>query len=301
MFRLLRMRQSRRHWCIAAYLVWLAIASASAAPAIQLQPTPAALEHVMLGRRVILLGETHDNGVQQALRLSALGQLVATGAHPALAFEQFDRERQADIDRARRERPHDAAYLIERAGADPGWNWNYYRPFVELALQYDLPIVAANLPRNDAMRVAVDGWSALFDAKVRDQLKLDSLPADLHRKQLQAVRTGHCNLLPPEQVEPLARAQVARDIVMARAIRPYLQTGVVLLAGNGHVRRDIGVPRWIDDDWRKDAISIGLLERDQARTPFPPSEEFDAYVMTDPAQRTDPCVELAKRFQRPLR
>lgn len=295
------MRQSRRQWCVAACIVWLAIGSAGAAPAIQLKPTPAALEHVMLGRWVILLGETHDNAVQQALRISALRQFVASGARPALALEQFDLDRQADIDRARRERPRDAAYLIDRAGADPGWNWNYYRPFVELALQYDLPIVAANLSRNDAMRVAVEGWSALFDAETRDQLKLDRLPADLHQKQLQAVRTGHCNLLPAGQEEPLARAQVARDIIMARAIRPYLGTGVVLLAGNGHVRRDIGVPRWIPDDWRKNAISIGLLERNETPGPSQPNEEFDAYLMTDPAERTDPCAELAKRFHRPLR
>src|SRR4051812_160188 len=121
------MNRSRRQWCVAACVVWLAIGAASAAPATQLQPTPAALARVMLDHRVILLGETHDNGVQQALRISALQELVASGVRPAIAFEQFDRDHQADIDRARRERPHDAGHLIEQAGADPGWNWDYYR------------------------------------------------------------------------------------------------------------------------------------------------------------------------------
>jgi uncharacterized iron-regulated protein len=291
------MKQSRMQCCIGACVLWLAIGSASAAPAMQLQPTPAALERVMRDHRVILLGETHDNAVQQALRLSALRQLIASGARPAIAFEQFDRDHQDDIDRARRERPRDARHLIERAAGDPGWNWDYYRPLVELALQYDLPIVAANLSRTEAMRVATNGWPAVFDPGMRDQLKLDALPADLHDKQQDAVRTGHCNLLPAAQLAPLVQAQIARDIVIAHAIRPYFKTGVVLLAGNGHVRRDIGVPRWLPGDWRTATVSIGLLERDESGSSPTSAENFDAYVLTEPAERSDPCVALRKRFQ----
>ena len=51
-----------------------------------------------------------------------------------------------------------------------------------------------------------------------------------------------------EALPAQARAQMARDIVLARAIGPYLDRGVVLLAGNGHVRRDIGVPFWLSAD-----------------------------------------------------
>jgi len=40
----------------------------------------------------------------------------------------------------------------------------------------------------------------------------------------------------------MARAQIARDLAIAEAIRPYFARGVVLLTGNGHARRDIGVP-----------------------------------------------------------
>jgi uncharacterized iron-regulated protein len=283
--------------CVAVCILAVLTTAAHGAPAKRLQPTAVALERAMLGHGVILLGETHDNGVQQRLRLDALRQLVATGARPVMAFEQFDRQHQADIDDARRERPGDATYLIGRAQGDPGWNWDYYRPLVELALQYDLPIVAANLSRDDAMRVATSGWSALFDAKTRDELKLDRVPADIERKQLSAVRAGHCNLLPAEQLQPLAQAQIARDIVMARSIRPYLDRDVVLLAGNGHVRRDIGVPRWLPPDGLAKAISIGLFEREQG-IPSPRSaQEFDAYLVTAPAERSDPCAELTRRFR----
>jgi len=83
---------------------------------------------------------------------------------------------------------------------------------------------------------------------------------------------------------------------MAQAIRPYVERGVVLLAGNGHARRDIGVPFWLPADAARTAISIGLLERDDTSAPES-AADFDAYVITEAAKRPDPCEELAKQLR----
>ena len=126
-----------RRWllpCAAALL------SACATPPLVLAPD----------RPLVLLGEVHDNAAQHALRLAAFEDLLARGARPALVMEQFDRDRQADIDRLRATRTSaDADALIAAAGG-PGWQWPYYRPFIELALRYGLPIVAANVGREEA-------------------------------------------------------------------------------------------------------------------------------------------------------
>ena len=281
---------------IATCFLWLnAVDVATAAP-VKIDPNPTALMQAMQGHRVVLLGEVHDNAAQHTLRIAALRQLVVKGARPAIAFEQFDRERQPDIDRARRERPGDANYLIAKAKGRDKWQWQFYRPFVALALEYDLPIIAANLSRDKAMHMAIDGWPAVFDARMRDELKLDSLPADFRRKHEDAIAAGHCNLLQAEQLPALARAQIARDIIMARVIRPYVDRGVVLLAGNGHVRRDIGVPFWMTADAMRDAVSIGVLERNDDSVPEDVAE-FDVYVITERAALADPCKELAQRLQ----
>ena len=47
---------------------------------------------------LLLLGEVHDNAAQPAQRLQRLQQALAQGARPALLMEQFDRERQPQID-----------------------------------------------------------------------------------------------------------------------------------------------------------------------------------------------------------
>src|SRR6266513_5327582 len=243
---------------IASCFLWLNAAVVATAAPIEINLNPAALIQAMQGHRVVLLGEVHDNAAQQALRAATLRQLVVKGARPAIAFEQFDRKRQPDIERARRERPGDADYLIAQAKGRDDWQWDFYRPFVALALEYDLPIVAANLSRDKAMRVAIDGWPAVFDARMRDELKLDSLPADFRRKHEDAIAAGHCNLLRAEELPARARAQIARDIIMARVIRPYVDRGVVLLAGNGHVRPDIGVRFWLMAEEQRSAVSIGV-------------------------------------------
>jgi len=277
----------------------LLAATALATPPTEITPTRAALAQAMDGHAIVLLGEVHDNATQHALRAAALRQWIAQGARPAIAFEQFDRERQPDIDRARRERPGDADYLVAQAAGRGDWDWDAYRPFIALALEYDLPIVAANLSRGDAMRVAIEGWQAVFNATARKALALNSLPADFRRKHEDAIAAGHCNLLPHKALPAQARAQMARDLVMAQSIRPYVERGVVLLAGNGHVRRDVGVPFWLTPGERKRAVSIGLLEREIGGDPSSAGSAtpFDVIVITERAERSDPCIDLAKHFK----
>lgn len=278
---------------IAAFAL-VALGSGAAA-----QNAPAASADAMAaaarGADIVLLGEVHDNGQQHALRLETLRRLIAAGARPAIAFEQFDHERQPDIDRARRERPRDVEHLVAAAGGKPSWRWEYYRPFVQLALEHELPVVAANLSRADAIKVATQGWGAVFAPQERTRLGLDHLPADLVPAHARAIEEGHCGLMSAAELERLAPAQIARDIVLVRSIRPYFERGVVLLAGNGHVRKDIGMPIWFSPAERSRAVSIGLVEDKKAISADELSRRFDHAYLTATAERIDPCIALRAR------
>jgi uncharacterized iron-regulated protein len=229
------------------------------------------------------------------MRAGALRRLLESGARPAIAFEQFDRERQADIERARREAPAAGIALADHviaAGRTPrdGWDWPQYRPFVELALEYDLPIIAANLSRSSAARVSREGAAAVFSEGERRELALDRFD-DLLPAQEKIVQAGHCDLLPLSALPGLARAQIARDAVLAQSLRPYLARGVILLTGNGHARLDIGVPRHLPEQDRPRAWSIGLLEDGTSDG----SSRFDVAFLTPPQERPDPCEGLRKK------
>lgn len=288
-------RRYALHVCASCALLAAMLGPAFAATA--LDAGPAALANAMQTGRIVLLGEVHDNPEQHALRVAALRLLIDRGHRPAIAFEQFDRERQADVDRARGERPRDADHLIAQARGHPSWRWELYRPFVQLALDHDLPIVAANLSRADAMKVGTGGYAALADAELRAVLTGRELPEGFTRQIEGAIAKGHCDLLPASALPGMAQAQMARDAALASALVPWAARGVVLLTGNGHARKDVGAPFWLPPRERDAAISIALLERaEDGGGPIAPGH-FDAWVITARAERPDPCKDLAKRFR----
>lgn len=230
---------------------------------------------------VVLLGEVHDNAMQHALRLDALRALVAGGARPALLMEQFDHDRQADLDRARAIATADAESVVAAAASHPaGWNWDSYRPFVALALRYRLPIIAANLSRAAARRVIEAGTQAAgFDAA--------DVPADILEGQASAIAASHCGAVDAGLARRMAFAQVARDRLMARLVETHAARGALLLAGNGHVRTDIGVARWLSAAVRERSVAVGLVEEGDAA-----SGSFDVVVVTARQPRSDPCAQL---------
>jgi uncharacterized iron-regulated protein len=249
------------------------------------------------GNAVVLLGEVHDNAEQHRLRLEVLQRAIDTGWRPAIVMEQFDGERQPDIDRARRERPGDAQHVIDLAArsgttAAGGWNWDFYRPFVELALRHQLPLVAGDLSNADTTKIVRGGLAAVFDAAAIAALGLDrTIDSDWQSAQEKEIDAGHCHALPASLWPRMAQAQFARDAVLARELAEYADQGAVLLAGNGHARRDLGVPRWLKLD-RDRVFAVGFLEDGDDATP---TAAFDAVVRTAPAERSDPCAAFEAR------
>jgi uncharacterized iron-regulated protein len=231
---------------------------------------------------VVLLGEVHDNVDQHALRVQVLRRWIERGARPALLMEQFDREHQHELDRALVRPEASVDSVIAAAGVAPtrpgqGWQWQLYRPYVQLAIDFRLPIVAANVSRADARRVVADGLQALgFDPNV---------PADIAEAQSREIVESHCGQLNPSDALRLVAAQVARDQFMARAVEGAAPRAAVLLAGNGHIRSDIGVPRWLSPATRGRSVAIGLLELDTASE----RARFDLSVKTRAQARPDPC------------
>ena len=240
------------------------------------------------GSTIALLGEVHDNAEHHRQRTSVLRRAFASGWRPAVVMEQFDIDRQADIDRARIERPRDAAHVIALAGAARGWDWRHYEPVIALALEHDAPLLAGNLPRATAARLVRDMPPAVFGSERARELGLDVAPdAAWQAAQEQEIDRGHCGALPPTLWPGMARGQFARDAVMAQQLQRHVARGAVLLAGNGHVRRDLGVPRWLPLALAPSVLAVGFVEADDGP---PVAPRFDAVVVTAPAERADPCA-----------
>jgi uncharacterized iron-regulated protein len=253
-------------------LLCLALAGCASAPLALRQP-------------VTLLGEVHDNAEGHALRLQAFDALLATGARPALALEMFDRGDQPPLDAARARQPPPSAQalvaevLAARPGGAPagGWHWPFYEPFLQRALQLGLPIVAANVGRDQARQVMRDGLAAHgFDPAV---------PEPLLATLALGIAASHCGHVDAALAGRMALAQVARDQQMARVLEAHAARGVVLLAGNGHVRSDLGAPRWLSPATRARSEAVGVVE------PGDPAP-YDRRVEVAAQPRPDPCAGM---------
>jgi uncharacterized iron-regulated protein len=238
--------------------------------------------------QVLLLGEVHDNPQGHKLRFEDLKKRVDSGWKPAIAMEQFDHEDQDLLNDAQKGCV-DAGCVI-RVMNKKGWDWQQYYPVLQLALDKQLPIVAVNLSRANASKVVRDGVASSFDSKTVAEYQLgEPISADWRKAQEREIRSGHCDMLPDMMVPGMVNAQLARDIWMAKLIRDQQPRDVVLIAGNGHVRKDIGVPRWLNTIGPKLTVkAVGYVEGGAQK------EQFDE-VRSIPAQkRADPCAKFKK-------
>ena len=240
--------------------------------------------------RYVLLGEVHDNPEHHRLQRAVLEALARHGPARALAMEQFDAKHQESIDAARA-RGADVEALAEAGRFDrEGWDWPLYRPLVELALGRDWPLIAANLSRAQARAILDDparsGLPAA-EAPLREALERDLI-------------AGHCGERPEaKRLAGLVEAQRARDARLARALSASPNTGGVLIAGNGHARRDRGVPLYLPG---ADLVAIGFLEveagkhqaRDYFAEGFATAASYDFVWFTPRAARPDPCADFKR-------
>ncbi len=249
-----------------------------------------ALQQRAAHSRYLMLGELHDSAEHHRLQLQMLQALQAgavPGRRPVLAMEQFDTEHQATLDAARATGMRDAEGLADAGRLDrQAWGWPAYRDLVAHAATYSWPLVATNLSRERAREIAQGRTTPQLPPV--DAVQLTMLEDALVR--------GHCGYrLPAPQMPRMVAAQRARDAHMATALREALGRGhpVVFIAGAGHVRRDMGVPRYLPDG--VEALVIGFIET-QPGQPSPTGyalSGLDIAWFTAPTPRTDPCAGAA--------
>jgi len=255
--------------------------------------------------RYRLLGELHDDPAHHAIRARLIGAIAATGARPAVVLEQFDLDHDAPL-RAAQQAGADAEQLADAGRLDRrGWAWPLHEPILAQALALHLPIRAGNLPR--AVGGAAGALAPDLNASAQERLA-KARWSDVQENALRSdIAEGHCGALPSTVVPKLAAAQRERDAAMAQAlVDAATPDGTILIAGNGHVRADLGVPLYLHAPGVPDAtarsVSVGFIEvaPDEARAE--PARKlasehpgFDYLWLTAPVARDDPCKAFAPR------
>lgn len=107
---------------------------------------------------VWLMGEVHDNPQAHEARYEMIAAKVKTGWRPAIAMEQFDREHQGLL-RTAQDQCKQASCITSQPWVE-NWQWELYEPLIQLAIDYQLPLLAANVSREEANRIVKGGYGA---------------------------------------------------------------------------------------------------------------------------------------------
>jgi uncharacterized iron-regulated protein len=249
---------------------------------------------------VLLLGEIHDNLQHHELQQKLLNARIASGARPAVMMEQLNAENQPALDQALAGNNRDEV-LSSVTKLIKFTDWQFYRPFLVIAVDNKLPVIAANISNQQLQPVIWNGFAA-YDAGDLKRLAVEQVWSENREKYLVRNMGGaHCGKLKDELRTGLSRSQRLRDALMADSAMASIGRGIVGIIGSSHARRDIGLPLYFAARAPLAHIfSIGFVEVHPRKTDPNTYETesatgeapFDVIWFTPRVDRPDPCAEL---------
>jgi len=230
--------------------------------------------------QVLIFGEQHDQPDQQRQVAAEVSALAATGRLAAVVLEM------AEARHGTAALPRDATEAQVRTALQwQGWPWEVYSKVVMNALRAGVPVLGGNLPRAANRTAMADNT---LDPRIN---------ADARAFIADAVRSGHCNLLPASQEPGMVRIQIARDLSMAQVVASAMRDApadgqVLLLTGAQHASRDRGVPLHLHSGQGLDAARVHVVIFGNGEDGLL-ADERRAAIFTPQA---DHCAELRKRL-----
>lgn len=250
----------------------------------------------LVSARYLLLGEKHDNPDHHHLQGAVLNYLLRAEKIDSVAFEMMDESVTDRLLELQDQEAMSAQELKNYLGWDEeGWNWDFYGPLVHSLYEAGMPLAAGNISQATMGQIYSDenaiDVSGILDAEAQVQMNVD-------------IDESHCGMLPESQFPAMVRVQQARDRAMADSLTPPAAGKLaVLIAGNYHVRQDLGVPNYLAvrdaDNPRSNIIALSLMEVQPGETnPRAYQEQiagrpaFDYIWFTPALTDTDYCDSL---------
>lgn len=215
---------------------------------------------------VVLLGEIHDNPWHHRMQARMI-RAMSTSHEPGLVLEMLGPQQGDALSQWRTGADPDPGELGPAVGWDEsGWpDWTMYQPIAEAALDADLWLYPG-APDRDTLRGVMHAGLDHLSGDRRGELGLDTeLPPASRERLIERLESAHCGLGEHAPVDRMTDVQRLRDASMAAALDKARREhgAAMLIAGNGHVRRDFGVPHYLDRIApEQEILVIGFLPAD---------------------------------------
>ncbi len=240
----------------------------------------------MRAAEVVILGEVHDNPVHHERQAAALAQI----APRAVVYEMLTPQQAAQVTPLL---ATNAPALDAALGwAESGWpDFALYAPL--FAAAPEAKVYGAAVPREAARDVMGLGLAGAFGAGAARFGLAAPLPEAEQTAREAGQFEAHCNAMPQEMLAPMVDIQRLRDARLAQsALEALKATGgpIAVITGNGHARRDWGVPVYLERARPGTVVfSLGQSEAGSRNGPF------DLVLDAPPVARPDPCEAFRSR------
>lgn len=235
---------------------------------------------------VIFFGEFHGNAVIHRLQAELLPQLYNAKKRLIVSFEMFERDVQPDLD------AYLAGSITEEEFLQRSRPWpNYatdYRPLLEFAKDKGLKVIAANIPRWIAGKVARGSLAALDDLDADDRMNvaidIDTSEGAYKDSFLATMQMNgvHDRFGDEQLYERLYQAQCVKDDTMAESIAQYRERypkhTIIHFNGDFHSTRYLGTVERLRNRMPKLKIAVISPVYADAKTKVKPREQADYII-----------------------
>ncbi|SMR81585.1 Uncharacterized iron-regulated protein [Aliiroseovarius halocynthiae] len=229
------------------------------------------------GADVVIVGEVHDNPTHHQVQAQIVQALVPN----ALVVEMLGQD-EAD------------KLAADPAGYADAWaesGWPDYQMYLPVFRAHAGPIVGAGVDRDAARATYSDGVEAHFQGDAMAYGLTEALPEAQQAQRIELQFQAHCEAMPREMMGGMIEVQRLRDATLAAGVvRALGDTGgpVVVITGNGHARRDWGVPSYL----ARVAPDVTVAVVGQGEDDVAPEGGFDIILDALAPERDDPCAQF---------
>ncbi len=236
---------------------------------------------------IVLLGERHDQPDHHRLQAWLISHLKPGSV---VGFEMLN-ETQADgLSKAKTT----AQVKTLTQWTKNGWpDFSIYAPIFDGIFDTSHTAHAIH-PSRKRLRDAMMGpTSQTVEAQVSTQ---PLAPENVERLK-KAIVDGHCGYATPSLTNAMVLAQTFKDQWMSnRLMETPSDNQRAVIAGNGHVRRDFGMPNHL----KGKVLSIGILEVIQGKVSVDAytAHVYDYVVFTPRLDEVDPCEKFKESLKK---
>jgi len=195
------------------------------------------------GMKIIYVGENHANPAHHAFQLRILEALFQRNLNLSVGMEIVDHTYQEILDLWSAGTLPEKAFL-ERTHWYANWRYdfNLYRDILNFIRDHRLPLYGLNIPFHLPAKISIGGIDSLHPEERRFLPRNIDTTHAAHRAYVEEIFNRH-RIPGRENFEHFYLAQCVWEETMAERIAAHLNSQVmVVLAGNGHILKQYGIP-----------------------------------------------------------